>query len=62
MTKPKITTTVSRDDPRRGRTDWKRVDRLTDEEIEAAMRSDEDAPPDFDFDDAVPVTPRRAAS
>lgn len=27
------------------RTDWARVDALTDEEIEAAVRSDRDAPP-----------------
>jgi putative transcriptional regulator len=31
--------------PRRGRTDWRRVDTLTDEEIEQAARGDPDAPP-----------------
>jgi len=30
---------------RKTRTDWKRLDALTDEEIEAAVRSDPDAPP-----------------
>jgi uncharacterized protein (DUF4415 family) len=51
-------TVVSRDDPRRGKTDWARVDALTDEEIEAAVRSDPDAPPlDFDWSKAVLVEP-----
>ena len=31
--------------PRRGRTDWPRVDALTEEEIERAARADSDAPP-----------------
>lgn len=33
---------------RRGKTDWARVDRLTDKEIEAAVRADPDAPPLLD--------------
>ena len=31
--------------PPRGRTDWRRVDALSDEQIERAARSDPDAPP-----------------
>lgn len=49
---------VSRDDPRRGKTDWTRVDALTDEEIEAAVRNDPDAVPlDLDWSDAALVIP-----
>jgi uncharacterized protein (DUF4415 family) len=52
------TTTVSPDDPPRGKTDWAAVDALTDEEIEAAVRNDPDAVPlDFDWSDAVLVIP-----
>src|SRR5437870_3990386 len=51
-------TVVSRDDPRRGKTDWAAVDALTDEEIEAAVRDDPDAVPlDFDWSEAVLVMP-----
>jgi len=51
-------TVVSRDDPRRGKTDWATVDALTDEEIEAAIRHDPDAVPlDFDWSEAVLVIP-----
>ncbi len=45
----------------RPRTDWARVDALTDEEIEAAVRSDPDAPPIVDedwFASATLVMPR----
>ena len=56
--KDKNITVVSRDDPRRGKTDWAAVDALTDEEIEAAIRKDPDAVPlDFDWSDAVLVIP-----
>jgi uncharacterized protein (DUF4415 family) len=49
---------VSRDDPRRGKTDWAVVDALTDEEIEEAVHNDPDAVPlDFDWSDAVLVIP-----
>jgi uncharacterized protein (DUF4415 family) len=44
----------------KGRTDWKRVDRLTDAEIEAAIRDDPDAAPICDkewFDKAELVIP-----
>ena len=43
------------------RTDWARVDALTDEEIEAAVRDDPDAPPIVDeawFASATLVMPR----
>jgi uncharacterized protein (DUF4415 family) len=51
-------TIVSRDDRRRGTTDWAAVDALTDEEIEAAVRNDPDAVPlDFDWSEAVLVIP-----
>ena len=56
--KDKNITVVSRDDPRRGKTDWAAVDALTDEEIEAAVRKDPDAVPlDFDWSQAVLVIP-----
>lgn len=39
-------------------TDWTRVDALTDEEIEAAMRDDPDwADLDVDWSEAVPIRP-----
>src|SRR5712692_8132206 len=47
--KEKDITLVSRDDPRRGKTDWAKVAKLTDEEIEAAMAKD---PAWADYDDA----------
>jgi len=49
---------VSRDDLRRGKTDWAAVDALTDEEIEEAVRNDPDAVPlDVDWSEAVLVIP-----
>jgi uncharacterized protein (DUF4415 family) len=51
-------TIISRDDPRRGKTDWGAVDALTDAEIEEAVRNDPDAVPlDFDWSEAVLVIP-----
>ena len=47
--KEKNITIVSRNDPRRGKTDWAKVAKLTDEEIEAAMARD---PAWADYDDA----------
>jgi len=53
-------TIVSRDSPRKGRTDWARVDALTDEEIAKAVANDPDAAPiDIDWSDAVLVIPTR---
>ena len=43
---------------RKGKTDWAKVDALTDAEIEAAVRNDPDAVPlDIDWSDAVLVIP-----
>ena len=51
-------TIVSRDDQQKARTDWARVDALTDAEIAAAVRDDPDAVPvDFDWSEAVLVIP-----
>jgi uncharacterized protein (DUF4415 family) len=47
--KEKNITIVSRNDPRRGETDWAKVAKLTDAEIEAAMAKD---PAWAGFDDA----------
>jgi uncharacterized protein (DUF4415 family) len=57
--KEKNITIVSRDAPRRkGKTDWARVDALTDKEIEEAVRNDPDAVPlDVDWSEAVLVIP-----
>ena len=42
----------------RSRTDWARLDALTDEDIEEAVRNDPDAAPlDFDWSEAVLVIP-----
>ena len=61
MTKEKNITVVSRDDRRRGKTDWEALDKLTDEEITAAMAKDP-AWADFDemdWSEAVLVIPPR---
>jgi uncharacterized protein (DUF4415 family) len=42
------TTSQSANSASRSRTDWARVDALTDEEIEASVRDDPDAPPIVD--------------
>lgn len=45
-------------DRRKGKTDWARVDALTDEEIQEAVRNDPDAVPlDIDWSEAVLVIP-----
>jgi uncharacterized protein (DUF4415 family) len=47
-------------DRRRGKTDWARVDKLTDEDIARAVASDPDAAPiDIDWSDADLVIPAR---
>ena len=49
---------VSRDDARRGKTDWAAVEALTDEQIAEAVKNDPDAVPlDFDWSEAVLVIP-----
>ena len=57
--KEKNITIVSRDDPRRGKTDWAKVAKLTDEEIEAAMAKDPAwaGLDDADWSEAVLVIP-----
>jgi uncharacterized protein (DUF4415 family) len=57
--KGKNITVVSRDDPRRGKTDWKKVDKLTDADIEAAMAKDPEWADfrDIDWSEAVLVIP-----
>ena len=53
-------TIVSRDSLRKGKTDWARVDALTDEDITRAVTSDPDAAPiGIDWSDAVLVMPAR---
>ncbi len=53
-------TIVSRDSPRKGKTDWARFDALTDEDIAKAVANDPDAVPiDIDWSDAVLVVPPR---
>jgi uncharacterized protein (DUF4415 family) len=43
---------------RKSETDWEKIDKLTDEEIEAAIANDPDAVPlDFDWSEAVLVVP-----
>ena len=44
-------------DRRKGKTDWAALDALTDEQIEASVRSDPDWSDDFDWSEAVLVIP-----
>jgi uncharacterized protein (DUF4415 family) len=45
---------------RKGKTDWARVDKLTDEDIAKAVANDPDAAPiDIDWSDAVLVNPAK---
>jgi uncharacterized protein (DUF4415 family) len=47
-------------DRRKGKTDWARVDALTDDDIAKAVANDPDAAPiDIDWSDAVLVIPSR---
>jgi uncharacterized protein (DUF4415 family) len=49
-------------DRRKGKTDWARVDALTDEDIAKAVANDPDAAPiDIDWSDAVLVIPTKKA-
>src|SRR5437016_6233480 len=45
------------DDRRKGKTDWARVDALTDEEIEASIANDPDWSDDWHWSEAVLVIP-----
>jgi uncharacterized protein (DUF4415 family) len=57
-TKGKSITPQSRDDQRKGKTDWARLDALSDAEIAEAVRSDPDAVPlDIDWSKAVVFEP-----
>jgi uncharacterized protein (DUF4415 family) len=59
-TKDENITIVSRDSPIKGKTDWARVDKLTDDDIARAVANDPDAAPiDIDWSDAVLVIPAR---
>lgn len=50
-------TIVSRDSPRRGKTDWAAFDALTDEQIEESIKNDPDWSDDWNWGDAVLVIP-----
>jgi uncharacterized protein (DUF4415 family) len=55
--------TRSKDKPRKGKTDWEALDRLSDEEIATAVADDPDAAPlDVDWSDAeLNVPPSKKA-
>lgn len=57
--KEKNTTVVSRDDPRRGKTDWDKLRKLTDKEIDESIANDPDWADfkDIDWSEAVLVIP-----
>jgi uncharacterized protein (DUF4415 family) len=55
--KEKSTTPVSRDDPRRGRSDLDKLRKLTDAEIDASIAGDPDWSDDWHWSDAVLVIP-----
>jgi len=57
--KEKNITVVSRGDRSRGNTDWKKVDKLTDAQIDAGMTNDPEWAgfADIDWSDAVLVVP-----
>ena len=58
--KKEITVTRKWGDRRKGKTDWARVDKLTDADIAKAVANDPDAAPiDIDWSDAVLVIPAR---
>ena len=55
--KEKNITRISRDDPRKGKTDWERLRKLTDEEIDASIANDPDWSDDWHWSEAVLVIP-----
>jgi uncharacterized protein (DUF4415 family) len=58
--KKEIIVTRKWGDRRKGKTDWARVDKLTDEDIAKAVANDPDAAPiDIDWSDAVLVMPTK---
>src|SRR5437016_7186489 len=55
--KEKNITRISRDDPRKGKTDWKKLRNLSDEEIDASIANDPDWSDDWHWSEAVLVIP-----
>ena len=55
--KEKNITRVSRDDRRKGKTDWEKLRNLTDEEIDASIANDPDWSDDWHWSEAVLVIP-----
>jgi uncharacterized protein (DUF4415 family) len=55
--KEKNITVVSRDAPSKGKTNWARLRKLTDAEIEASIKDDPDWSDDIDWSEAVLVIP-----
>lgn len=55
--KEKSITVVSRGEPRRGKTNWAKLRRLTDEEIDASIANDPDWSEDWNWSEAVVVMP-----
>lgn len=55
--KEKNITIVSRDAPRRGKTNWAKLRNLTDAEIDASIANDPDWSEEFDWSKAVLVIP-----
>ena len=56
--KEKNITRISRDAPRReGKTNWEKLRKLTDEEIDASIANDPDWSDDWNWSDAVLVIP-----
>jgi uncharacterized protein (DUF4415 family) len=55
--KEKNITRVSRDDPRKGKTDWEKLRNLADEEIDASIANDPDWSDDWHWSEAVLVIP-----
>ena len=57
--KEKNTTIIARDAPRKGKTNWAKLDKLTDAEINASIANDPDWSDDFNWSEAVVVIPPR---
>ena len=55
--KEKNTTVVSRDAPSKGKTNWAKLRKLTDAEIDASIKDDPDWSADIDWSEAVLVIP-----
>ena len=55
--KEKNITVVSRDEPRKGKTNWAKLRKLTDAEIDASVANDPDWSEDWNWSEAVLVMP-----